>query len=867
MSFEGTHTPLVLELSCKLVILSVLLILINSSANRLSAQDTGDSTFVDSTDSTAPDTLKQRKIYRASFDSEVKYSASDSIKIRAKEKIIYLYGSAEVYYKDMEIKADLISIDFKNNVMDAIPTEDSAGVKKGIPFFKDKDNEMKAQRIRYNFKTREGVIYELVTEEADGVIYGEKVKKDEFDNMYISEARYTTCQDTSHPHFYIKANKMKVIPGEKIVSGPAFLYLGDVPTPGFIPFGFFPITSKRSSGILMPNYGYSVGRGYFLRNGGYYFGISDYIDLALTGDIYANLSWRANATSSYAKRYKYSGNFSLDYAVLKTNEREDPDFTAQRTSFVTWTHRLDPKARPNTSFNANVQLGSADFLRQNSYNQNDIVRNTLQSSISYGRNFGWSNLTLSANHDQNNATGAVNVTLPNFRFDVNRFFPFRPQGSNGGVKGKPWQDLGFTYNTSFKNRLTAGDSVFWNPETLERLQYGMDHNIAMAGNFKILKYIAFSPSVNYTDYWYLTSTRKEWNATERAIEEDTVNGFVRGFQYSFSSSFGTQLYGMYTFKERSRVKAIRHQMSPGISLTYRPDFSQDKFGFYKQVQSDTTGENFATYSIFEKGIFNGPGRGEQGMISFNLTNNLEMKVKDESDTVKGERKIKLLETFAIFGGYNFLADSLKLAPFNVQIRTVLFKQFNVQFNATYNPYAYDSNGTAINTWLKEQTGQFLRMTNMRLNLTTSLNAETLKGKATPGRPRPMRNPYLNSQQLVMLNDPGNYVDFNIPLNLNLNYIYNLTNTGIDIREVQTINFSGDFSLTEKWKIGFSSGYDFVNKNLSMTSIDFYRDLHCWEFRFNWVPFGPRQYFTFTLNAKSSVLQDLKLNRRKEWFDR
>ncbi len=858
-----------MEFRRRIVIPFLLLILCLFGASPLLAGISGYSTFLDTTPIDTPEipeSIPGRKFRKASFDSEVKYSATDSIKIRLKEKKITLYGSAIVLYKDLEIRANEISIDFDTYIMDAQPSVDTNGVKKGIPFFKDDQNEMNAQRIRYNFKTKEGVIYELSTEEADGYVYGDKVKKDPFNNMYIFKARYTTCQDTTHPHFYIQAEKMKIIPGKKIVSGPALLYVGDVPTPGFLPFGFFPITKGRSSGIIIPSYGYSRTRGYLLRNGGYYFGINDYIDAALTGDIYANLSYRINATSHYAKRYRYSGNFTIDYAVNKDNEREDPDYSENKATFFTWTHRLDPKAKPNTSFNANVQLGSSNFLRQNSYNPNDIVRNTLVSSVSYGRNFGWSNLTLSGNHDQNTQTGNVNVTLPNASFDVNRFFPFRGKNA-AGANSKMWQDIGVAYSTAFQNRLNVGDSVFFDPSSLDKLQYGLRHTLSASVNRRVLNYFNFTPSMNYSEFWYLRTIEKVWNPDSLEVETNEVNGFQRGFTYGFNASLNTQVFGMYTFKEGLGLKAIRHQMTPEVNFSYRPDFGQSKFGFYRNVQSDSAGEQITPYSIFENGIFGGPGRGKSGLVGFSLGNNLEMKVRDASDTLEGARKIKLIESIRFSTTYNILADSLNWSPLQVNMQTVLFKQFTVQWDMTYNPYALDSVGRTIQKWQYNVDGKLFRRTFSNFTVSTSLNAETFKGKATPGRVRPTRNPYMDSEELAYLNNPGNFVDFTIPWNLNFTYIYRIDKPTFDQDRVQTVNFSGDVSLTPKWKIGMSSGYNFTNKTVSYTSIDLYRDLHCWEFRFNWMPFGERTSFLFTINAKSSVLQDLKLNRRRDWFDR
>lgn len=829
------------------------------------AQASGDSTIVNSAENPDSSMRVQRKIYKSALDEEVKYSARDSIKIRVKEKKIYLYGDAFVKYKSMEITAGIITIDFGTNIMDAFPQIDTSGKKVGIPHFKDEKDEMSTDSLRYNFRNKKGIIYGLITEQADGLVYGEVVKKDTADNMYIRHARYTTCTDTSHPHFYIKANKMKIIPGKKIISGPAFFYVGDVPTPAVLPFGFFPITKGQSSGIIMPNYGYSGDRGYFLRNGGYYFGISDKLDFALTGDIYANGSWRGQATSFYAKRYKYSGNLNLSYAVNKNNEPEDPDFFKSNDVLFNWTHQMDNRARPKTNFSANVQLGSSSYLRTNSYNPNDIVTNTMNSSVNFSRAFNFGNLNLTGRHTQNTNTGAVDVTLPDLNFDVYRFFPFRGKNYSSS-RSKFYQDIGVTYSTAFRNQISTGDSNFFTPQTLENMQYGMNHRVGASGNFKVLKFLAFSPSANYTEFWYFQSTQKFFDQTENAVRTDTNYGYVRGYEYNFSASLSTIVYGMYQFQSR-KVSAIRHVITPAISLSYRPDFSLDKFGFYKQVATDASDTNFQTYSVFERGIFGGPGQGKSGLVNFSLGNNLEMKVRDEKDTATGFRKVKILEVFNLASSYNLLADSLNLAPLVVELRTTLFKYFNLQFNTTMNFYSYDSAGTSQKEFLYTQTGRLARMTRSKIYLTTSLNSETLKGKATPGRLRPYVHPYMTSQEMIMLNSADQFVDFNIPWNFNLNYVYNVTKSPVSRVEVQTLNFSGDFSLTQKWKIGFNSGYDISNKQLSMTTLNLYRDLHCWEFRFDWMPFGDRQYFAFAMNAKSSVLQDLKLNRRRDWFDR
>lgn len=850
-----------------LVLPFLLLIIAVVGPDTAGAQTLGDSAIVDtrSSDSLLSDSVV-KKMTRSPFNSEVKYNAKDSIIVNLRKKMVYLYGESHMVYESMNIEGDFIQINFQTNEVMATFRSDSAGVPIGRPVFKDKEDTYNADTIRYNMRTRKGLITRVRTEEGEGFLFGEKVKKDSSNNLFIKEARYTTCNNPEHPHFYIKANRMKMIPGKRIVSGPAFIYIEDVPAPAFLPFGFFPITKGQSSGIILPTYGFSPGRGYFLRNGGYYLGISDRFDLALTGDIYGNFSWRTSATSFYAKRYRYGGDIGFDYARLKNGEREDLDYSQENSYRLTWRHSMDRNARPGTLFSASVNFGSSNYQKLNSYNPSDILANTMQSSITYSKTMsgGKYNLRGGINHSQNTSTRQVNLTLPDLTFDVARFFPFRSSSYNG--TGKWYEEIGASYTTSFKNQLNTVDSMVFTPQSLKSMQYGILHSLPISANFKMLKYIAVSPGMNVNGYWYMQTVNKSFNRDSNRVEIDTVAGFRQAYNYSFNTSFTTRLFGMYKFRS-GKVEAIRHVMVPTINLTYQPDFGKDKYDYYRNVQSDSSTGLVQQYSVFERGIFGGPSRGQVGAMTFRLNNNLEMKVRKKTDTAVTTEKVKIFENFDLSTGYNFLAKEFKVGNIQLDMRTILFKTLNIQLFMQADPYALDSAGLRINTLEWTKTKAIGRLTNTRIMFSTSLNSDILAGKSSAAQPAAPPASMLSPQEMALLNMPGGYVDFNVPWNLTLNYVFDLNKPAYVATKVQTINFNGDLKLTEKWKIGFSSGYDITNKDISFTSLDFYRDLHCWEFRFNWVPFGARQFFNFGINAKASMLQDLKLNRRRDWYDR
>lgn len=773
------------------------------------------------------------------LEEEVVSFAQDSIDYDVFNKKVYLYHEAWVEYGSVRLTAAYIELDSENNTVYATGLPDSTGSMYGYPVFKESGKDFSAKEIQYNFKTKRAYIKEIITKEGDGYIHGEKVKKQANDVVHTHLGRYTTC-DAEEPHFAIRAKKIKTIPGEKIITGPANLEFGGAPTPLFIPFGFFPNQQKQSSGLIFPSYGESTRMGFFLKNGGYYFAINDYLDLAVTGDLFTKGSWRLRAHSNYKKRYKYNGSLDLSYASNKTGSEELENLNDQRDFFIKWRHQQDQKASPNSSFSANVNAGSSTFHANSTTTNNDYLKNTFESNVSYSKNYSGYNFSTALKHSQNTLNNSIYLELPSANFNINKFYPFK--GLNKSSKKKWYDKVNISYKLNSKNQINTIDSLLLTSASLAQFENGIKHYIPISGSFKALQYFNLTPSVSYTERWYFNHINKYWDGQN--IQEDTLKGFKRAYNYGFSTSLSTKLYGMLQFKG-GKVRAIRHVASPSLTFRYNPDFSNDKYGFYQKVQSDSLG-GVQQYSIFQNGIYGTPGSRESGNITFNLGNILEMKVNSK-DTVETLKKIKLLEAINLSTSYNIFADSMNFSLITLSGRTRLFNAFTLNFNSVYDFYALDGNGNRINEYYFKESYKFARFTNAGASINFSLNQ---KGNTE------------EDLELSWLD----YVDFDIPWNLSASYSIDYNKSTLNGQLTQTLGFSGDLKLTDKWKIGFKSGYDFKAKDLSFASVDIYRDLHCWEMLFNWIPFGYRQSYNFTIRVKSSVLQDLKWEKKKDWYD-
>ena len=804
------------------------------------------------------DSTAQKDKKSTQLKSKVIYRAEDSIRFDVVNQKVYLFGNGEIDYETIKLKAAYIELDLRSNTLFARGITDSTGKESGLPNFSDKGDSFDAKTIRYNFESKRGKIEQILTQEGEGYIHGSTVKKDSTDVFYIKDGKYTTCNHTGDPHFYIKASKLKVIQNDKIITGPAYLVIEEVPTPLAVPFGLFPNKRGRRSGIIIPAYGESVALGFFLRDGGYYFGLNDYFDLSLKGDIYSMGSWRIGAGTSYKKRYKFSGNLDLSYSNILTGD-VDANPNIQKDFFVRWTHAQDPKSKPNSRFLANVNAGSSSYNLFNTYNPGQYLRNTFQSNIAYSKSFPGTpfNMTLNARHSQNTITKQVDLSAPEFTWNMNRIYPVKMLTKK--KIGARWYDkIGLSWQTNARNDITRPDSLLFEEETLKLMKNGIRHTVPLSTSFN-LKYFTLSPTISGTSRWYFQEIEKRWDTANDSLITDTIQGFSMANDYSFSASLSTRLYGHYSFLDPTKMK-VRHVITPSINFSYRPDFSEDKFAYYKEVQADTLG-NIQSYSRFQNGIYGGPASGKSGMVSGSINNNLEMKVRSAKDTVDGYKKIMLVESFTVSSGYNLAAETFNWSNINMNGRTKLFKKLIINLNGTFDPYAINSEGQRVDsiyTWRANR--QIGRLTSSVLSFSTNLRG----GKKKEGK---RKSAYATQEELDFINAyPDAYVDFNIPWSLNLYYNLRYSKPAWEETITQTLTFSGDVSLTPNWKVGFNSGYDFLVKELTYTSLNIYRNLHCWEMQMNWIPFGRNQRYSIDIKVKASVLQDLKLSRKREWYD-
>ena len=813
-----------------------------------------------------PDTVKTvPQLSKDILGSKVDYTSVDSTKYDIKSEKVFLWGEAKVTFEDISLEANYIEIDLKSNLVYAKGLPDSTGKLVGTPKFKDGASEYEAEQITYNFDTEKGKISNARTQEGDGYVIGEQVKKESDEIIYIKHGKYTTC-NLEEPHFHIQANKLKIIQNDKIVTGPANLRIENIPTPLAIPFGFFPNKRERSSGILIPGYGNSPGLGYFLQNGGFYVGESDNWEAILRGDVYTNGSWATNSTLNYKKRYKRQGNLNFKYSDIRRGDEEAADYTRNTTFFVKWKHQQDTKANPNSNFSADVNAGSSNSFRNDiNTSDQDYLQPQFQSSINYTRKLGSKfNLALSANQDQNRSDSTLTLVLPQTTFTMSRIFPFKSLSKKPG-KTRFYEDIGLSYTFNFKNRIQTKEDQLFTEESLDEFQNGIQHSIPLSTSFKLLKHFTLNPSINYSETWYFESIRKSYNTTENDFDTTEVSGFQRYNQMSMSTGLTTKLYGMYDLKF-SRMKKIRHVMTPSVSFTYRPDWSGP---YYQTIQADSTG-NTTRYSYFDGGIYGAPGRTQSGLISFSLINNIEGKYKSKADTATELKKIKLLENLSFNSSYDIFADSLAWSTIRMSGRTNIGQKISLQFGSTFDPYTTNSSGSRIERSYYDDEGKLLRL--VQANAAVTLRFQSKKRTDGKDSKSPKESEFGTEEELDFINqNPNAYIDFNIPWSLNINYNvtytpnYNESSTS-STEIVNTLGFSGDISVTENWKVEFRSGYDFEQQDISYTSINVYRDLHCWQINFSMIPFGTRTSYTFNIAVKAPVLQDLKLQRRRSYVD-
>ena len=836
-------------------------------------------------------------IQKSEIETTINYSAKDSIFYDLKSQKIKLYGNSKIDYGEINLEAYEILVNWNDKTLDANYLTDSTGKKIGKPIFSEGNQSYETDKITYNFDSRKAKIKGIVTQLDDAYMQGEDVKKNEEDELFISHAMYTTC-NLEEPHFHISSGKIKVIPGKKVVSGPFHLKFGDVPTPlGFI-FGMFPQPKKKVSGLIMPNYGEEKRRGFYLRDGGYYFAVNDHIDLRLTGDVYSKGSYGMTLGSSYKKRYSYSGNLRFNYNKSKLGDFENPS-TSNDFSF-SWSHTPDAKGK-SSRFSSSVNF------QTNSYNQNknlvysdfnESINAQFNSNISYTKTFKGSPFNLSANlrHSQNVQTKKVNLTLPDVSYNMSRIYPFKNLGKLGKTAlGK----ISISHRFNGKIELTNGsvgnslsglnilnssnnfsEQIDFNMDNLnsiiDRSKIGGKHTIPISTSFNLLKYFTVSPSVNYNEIWYFKKLSYNYNELEDGIEIDTTNSFQRAWSYSSAFALSTRIYGTVFFK-KGKIKAIRHVISPEISMSFSPDFTKPKFGYYENVQINSEGET-KLLSKYENFLFGSPRIGSSASMNFYIGNNLEMKVVDKNDTISGTRKIKIFDNLSFSSSYNFLADSFRLAPVRFSTRTSFFKRLiNLSVSGNIDPYTFkldsiSENSSGIKNVYQRRVDELAYKNNQGIGSLAYINMSLgfrFSAKDFRSEDEEEKDSSFGTREEIdyINSNIAEYIDFNVPWSINASYNLNRRKLGFrDPTITQTLTFSGDVSISEKTKISFRSGYDFKFKMLTQTSINATRDLHCWRINFSWVPFGRFQSYNLSINAVSALLQDLKLEKRSRFFD-
>lgn len=779
--------------------------------------------------------------------SEVKYQFSDSSRFDADSMIFHLYGKAAIQYEKTILKAEYIQIHFRQQIITAMPLADSAGILQGFPFFQDGDKTFTCRQIRYNFKTRKGILTALVTQEGDGYIHGEKVKREANEEILVSRARYTTCTDTLHPHFYIEASRLKIIPGQQIICGPAQLYMADVPTPAVIPFGFFPVKKGQTRGFLFPGYGNDAQRGFFLRGLGYYFPVNDYMDLTLKGDVFFNGSFAATLAQQYAMKYRFQGNYSFTYSRNIFGDPKVQDEGSIQPSYeFRWLHSLDPKRLPGSTFSANIHLLSATFFQNNARtNYQDLTRNQFASSVLYSTSLWKNKASLSAalRHNQNNQTRMVNLTLPQVTFNVSSFSPFTALNKSG--RPQWYENIRIGYQLNVQNQINLPDSLLISSAALDSAKNGISHDIPInLPTIKILKYFTLSPSVGYREWWYSETKAYFWDKASRQAISYSKKGFFRTYQYQTSASLATRIYGQVEFK-KGMVKAIRHVITPTLSVQYTPDFSADKFGFYDYYRKDSSAFYPQKYARFEGSLNGGPGSGKSGLVQWSINNNIEMKYISPNDTARTVKKQSLMDNLTLGGSYNFLADSFQFSPVFVNGSTRILKRVSANFSASLQPYLSDGQRYVNKLRIESNLWKPLELSQIQIAMNTGFNSTEFRKKQDSTR----KNIYFRPDWSV-----------------NFQYVFGMTRSADQSVYINhTLQAGGELQLTPTWKAVFNLAYDIRNKQLVNSSIDFRKDLHCWEMEFNWVPVGLYRRYLFTLRIKSPVLKDVKLNRRRDFY--
>ena len=847
-------------------------------------------------DSLAADTTKKKE----PLDAPVIYEASDSI-VFTKEGYAHLYGEGKVNYQNIELTSAVITMNMDSSTVYATGVTDTAGVETGSPIFKDGETPYESKIMRYNFKTKKGFINSIVTQQGEGYVTSEEGKKGANDEIYMRHGKYTTCDNHEHPHFYLKLSMAKVRPKKNVVFGPAQLVVEDVPLPIAVPFGFFPFNSSYSSGFIMPTYGDEMNRGFYLRDGGYYFAISDQMDLKVLGEVFTKGSWGLSAASNYNKRYKFSGSFNASYLVTKTGEKNMPDYSVSKDFRIQWSHRQDAKANPNSSFSASVNFATSSYDRSSLsslYNPQQYSQNTKASSVSYSRNFPEIGLNISGafNITQNTRDSSLSMTLPDVNISLNRIYPFKRKKSAGDERW--YEKISLQYTGSITNSISTKDNLLFKTP-LTQWENGMQHKIPVSATFNLFKYINIVPSFNYTERWYLRKVKQSYDASPTSrdhVKRDTINGFNRLYDYNLSLQMNTKLYGMYKpLFMKSKELQIRHVFTPTVVYTYTPDFGKSRYGYYDTyTYTDEDGEvRTVEYSPYEGAVYGYPGKNMSQNISFSIDNNIEMKMKSDKDTT-GYKKISLIDQLGASLSYD--VANKKWSDLSMNLRLKLTKSYTFNMNASFATYAYqfDENGNVVVGDRTEWSyGRFGRFQGYSGSFSYTLNNDTFKklfgkkeedkkNKDNKGKEEnedeeteeeteeQNNNSNMRKTEKASVDSDG-YLAFKLPWSVSLSYSYSIRedrSKDINIKTMRypyslthSLNVSGNFKIGSRWNMTYSTGYDFTSKEMSMTTLNITRDLHCFNMSCGLV-FGPFTSYNFSIRANSSMLTDaLKWDQR------
>ena len=848
-------------------------------------------------DSLYKDTVRKSK---SALEEPVSYSAKDSITFDYTNSRAHLFGGSQVNYQNLQLTADDISLSLDSSLVHASGRPDSTGAIQGKPLFKQGEDEYEPDRISYNFKTRKAFISNVYTQEGEGFMQSREGKRDSSGVMYVQNGKYTTC-DAEHPHFYVSLTRAKMHPGKNVIFGPAYLVVEDVPLPLAIPYGFFPFSSSYKSGFIMPTYGDETTRGFYLRDGGYYFAINDKVDLKVLGEFYTKGSWGLSAQTNYKKRYRFGGNFFFSYQNTKEGEKNMPDYSVSKSFKLTWSHRQDAKANPTQTFSASVNFATSSYERNNltsMYNPESYTQSTRTSSVSYSKTFSKVGLTLSGtfNLSQNMRNSSISVTLPTLSISQSRFNPFKRKKAAG--KERWYEKIAMSYTGTLANSINTKEDKLFHSSLVKDWRNGMRHQVPISASFSVLNYINVTPSFTFTDRMYTHKVMQGWDTERQDVQRDTVYGFYNVYNYNMSISANTKLYGMYRpmpWFGGKKIAAIRHVFTPTVSFSYAPDFSQSRFGFYDSyVKTDANG-NVSTvrYSPFSGMMYGTVGQGMTGSVTMDVANNIEMKVRTDKDST-GYRKISLIDELGGSLSYNMAAKRRPWSDLNLRARIKLTKKYTYSMNAVFATYAYekDENGRVyVGDHTEWSRGRFGRFQGTAQNISYSISNETFRklfGKkhrtttsddeldeeldeeeetdptmqnVDPDRKKGKTGANQESNGDV---DEDGYLKFSLPWSINIGY-------GVTIREntqgrfndkrmrypyklSHTLNFSGNIRISEGWNINFSSGYDFNMHKLSMTTASLSRDLHCFQMSCSMV-ISPYTSYNFTFACKAGTLAD------------